>query len=92
MLIGNTNTKRCHTPYCRAVPQIAAKHFVRTEHCNGFNVICKVCYGGQSKEEIRQIDTVSTDASQTTLDKFKYIKTVRSKNELKKYLRKRREV
>lgn len=43
MYIGNTNTKRCHDPSCRAVPTIAPKHVQPTEDGHGFHVLCKWC-------------------------------------------------
>ncbi|MDH7506229.1 MAG: hypothetical protein QHH15_00375 [Candidatus Thermoplasmatota archaeon] len=41
--IGNSNTKRLHSPYCRAVPMIAPKHIVNTNDGEGFPVYCHWC-------------------------------------------------
>lgn len=41
--IGNSNTKRLHSPYCRAVPMIAPKHIVYTDDGDGFPVYCHWC-------------------------------------------------
>ena len=41
--IGNKNTKRLHSPNCRAVPMIAPKHIVYTESGEGFYVYCHWC-------------------------------------------------
>lgn len=55
MLIGNTNTKRCHVPGCRAVGMIADKHRVVTDSGEGFPVNCKWCgAGGSSRSTDRQ--------------------------------------
>jgi hypothetical protein len=43
MYIGNTNTKRCHDPGCRAVKMIAPKHIQPTEDGEGFHVLCHWC-------------------------------------------------
>ena len=39
MYIGNTNTKRLHSPDCRAVKMIAPKHIQYTEDGEGFHVL-----------------------------------------------------
>jgi hypothetical protein len=100
-LIGNTNTKRCHLPDCRAVPQIAPKHFVEGADFNDFPVICKFCYAGVGKEKAEYLNRkVRPDVSQTSLDSFrcktlagqtiKPVKKVMTKNQLKKELKRQR--
>lgn len=53
MYVGNTNTKRLHSPGCRAVGMIAPKHVVYTESGEGFHVLCKWC-GNQGYRKGKQ--------------------------------------
>lgn len=58
MYVGNTNTKRCHSPSCRAVPTIYPEHVEPTEDGKGFYVLCKWCgvQGEPSKSQTRLED------------------------------------
>jgi len=88
-LIGNTNTKRCHVATCRAVQQIAAKHFVEGVDEEDFPVICNICFAGHGKEYADYMNRKHRpDVSQTNLDRYNHLKQIRSKNELKKHLKK----
>lgn len=62
MLIGNTNTKRCHDPSCRAVKMIAPKHIQATDG-TGFHVLCKLC-GSQGTRRVRTQKTLEHYANE----------------------------
>lgn len=56
MYIGNTNTKRLHSPNCRAVKMIAPKHVQYTEDGEGFHVLCKWCKNQGYRKGGRQVE------------------------------------
>ena len=90
-LIGNTNTKRCHVSTCRAVPQIASKHFVEGVDSEDFPVICRICFAGGGKDEAEYLNNqYRPDASQTNLDRYRHTVKIMTKNQLKKHLKKMR--